>query len=262
MIDFKPKIWTVSALGLSALSLSALSLVGCQGEAGKSGGEGGAVGAASSATNGVVVDGGETGEAGAATAYAMIAPENRQALRLYHLKGFFLIGQKVLAAEGEEAAGVLILQGLTEVLDPEEVPLKAMGLDVEALRKASQTGKVDDIRAAISAIDKSFAARPKTKTLERDVAFGMAELTSGLYSGVLNKGVIDPTEYQHSLGAALGLKAFIDSNVKLSDLSADADTLVAFWPTLTAPTEVDKITDKSKLVAHLSRMELKMNSLK
>lgn len=262
MIEFKPKLWpklmTTGAAGLMVLSLQACGKTETSDATATT--EGAA--ASDAAVNGAVVAGGETGEAGAATAYSTIAAENRQALRLYHLKGFLLVGQKILPSEGEEAAGIVILQGLTEVLDPEEGPLKAAGLDVEALRKAAQTGKADDIRGALAAIDRAFASRPRNATFERDVAFGLSELTSGLYNEVLTEAGLDPTEYLHSLGAALALKNYIDQSPKLVALRPDAEKLVGFWPTTVAPEDETKVTDKATVVAHLSRMELSLNSLK
>lgn len=257
MIEFKPKLWTVGAAGMMLLSVSACGdKATTEADATTDG-----TNVSAGATNDAVVAGGETGEAGAATAYSMIAAENRQALRLYHLKGFFLVAQHILPSEGEEAAGIVIQQGLLEVLDPEEEPLKAIGLDVAALRKAAETGKAADIRNAINALDKSFTARPKNATLDRDVAFGLSELTSGLYNEVVTDAGIDATEYLHSLGAALALKNYIDQSAKLTALRPDAAKLITFWPTTVAPEDPAKATDKAEVVAHISRMELSLNSL-
>jgi len=256
MIEFKPRLWTVGAAGVILLTASACS--------DKAAVDADAIAdpanASAGAANGVVVAG-ETGEAGAATAYSMIAVENRQALRLYHLKGFFLVAQHILPSEGEEAAAIVIQQGLLEVLDPEEEPLKAIGLDVATLRKAAETGKAADIRNAISVLDKSYAARPKNATLDRDVAFGMSELTSGLYTEVVTDAGVDATEYLHSLGAALSLKSYIDQSPKLVSLRPEAEKLISFWPTTVAPEDPAQATDKAQVVAHISRMELSLNSL-
>ncbi|WKL57430.1 hypothetical protein Q1W73_00125 [Asticcacaulis sp. ZE23SCel15] len=256
MIEFKPKLWTGAAGGL--MMLGALSACGEKPKDGTATKTEDAA-ASADAANTAVVAGGEAGEGGAVLAYSSIPESSRLTLRLQHIKGFLLVGQKVAkSADGTEGAAIVIGQGLSEALDPQEPKLAAAGLDVAAVRKAAETGSEADIKAAIAAIDAAYAKNPG---VAKDTAIGMAELTQGLYAEVLKEGIIDPTEYLHSQGAALSLKDLVAREKSLAPIKADVDALAAYWPTTLAPEEAAKIVDKSKVVSSVSRIELSINSL-
>lgn len=230
MTTFRPKLWTSASVAILLGGLAACSEGGdkapqadqataANAPAAGEGGEGGA-------------EGGAGGEAGAQAAYVGIPAESRAALRLAHLKGFFLIAQK--QKEGVDAAAALAGQGMLEVYDAAPGAFEATGVDVAKLRKAAETGAASDLAAAISAIE---AAEAKAKGDAAAVAKGMIDISQGLYQNVVTPAGVDPTEYQHSLGAALSAQSVLakSSDARAAKAKPEVDKLLALWPSTEAP---------------------------
>lgn len=229
MTSFRPKLWTGASVAIL------LGVAAC-GEAGEKGpqaeqattanapaaGEGGEGGA----------EGGAGGEAGAQAAYLGVPAESRAGLRLAHLKGFFLIAQK--QTEGVDAAAALAGQGMLEVYDAAPGAFEATGVEAAKLRKAAQTGAAADLTAAIAAID---AAQAKAGGDAVAIAKGLVDISQGLYQNVVTPAGVDPTEYQHSLGAALSAQSVLSkaSDPRASKARPEVDKLVAMWPKTEAP---------------------------
>src|SRR5688572_28468858 len=195
MTSFRPKRGTgvsaaviIGAAGLAGCSPAAEEKAEAPATAPVPAGEGGEGGA----------EGGAAGEAGAQSAYVAVPAESRAALRLAHLRGFFLIAQK--QTEGAEAAAALAGQGMLEVYDPAKGNFDASGVDAAALKKAAETGAPADISAAIAAIE---AAEKKVGGDPVAIAKALVGVSQGLYALVVTPDGVDPIEYQHSLGAAL-----------------------------------------------------------
>jgi hypothetical protein len=252
LTSFRPKLWTgVSAAILLSASLSACGEKGPADEAKLTntpapavgeGGEGGA-------------EGGAGGEAGAQQAYVGVPAESRVALRLAHLKGFFLIAQK--QKQGPDAAAALAGQGMLEVWDAQPDAFKSAGLDEAVLRKAAQSGVASDLAAAIAAIE---AAQARAGGDPAAVTKGMLSIASGLYKGVVAPDGVDPIEYQHSLGAALSAQQTLDAAIKAKDsrapAKADMAKLLSMWPSTEAPTSP---TPPAQVEGQAARVELALS---
>ncbi|MDO1559329.1 hypothetical protein Q0812_07800 [Brevundimonas sp. 2R-24] len=254
MTTFHAKTWT--RLGL-ALTLSA-GLAACGGEGGEpgataEGGEGGAErGASAPVGEGGEggAEGGAAGEAGAQAAYAAVAPESRQALRIAHLKGFFLVAKESARVEGPEAAAALVGQGLLEVYDPQKARFE--GVDEAVLRRAAETGAPTDLDAAIRALDQ---AQQRAGGSGAEVAKGMTSIAAGLYRHVVQANAVDPVEYQHAYGAALAARDAA-KGAEAAPARADIERFVALWPSVTAPEQPSAATPYSQVQAQASRIEL------
>jgi len=252
MTSFRPKLWT----GISAAILLAAT-AGCSGEAG----EKGAHNVAGNVPPPAAGEGGEggpeqgpgAGEKGAQEAYRAIPADSRVALRLAHLKGFLLVAQK--QTDGKEAAAALVGQGMTEVFDAQPGAFKSAGVDEAVLRKAAQTGEAADIDAALATLN---AAQAKAAGDNAAVLKGMVDIATGLYSGVVADGAVDPIEYQHSYGAILSAQdlAQRSKDAKVQAAKADLDKMVALWPSPTAP---EKPTPAGQIAAQASRVELSLS---
>jgi hypothetical protein len=259
MTHFRPRYWT--GVGAAAL-LTAASLTACSGEGGEGGREGGATPAAAPAGEGG--EGGAergagaaaTGEAGAEAAYAGVPEESRRALRLAHLKGFFLAAQAAHPAQGAEAAAALAGQGMLEVYDPAADHFKAAGLDAAPLRKAAGTGSTADLAAALRALE---TAQQQAGGDPAAVTRGMTSIAAGLYRGVVAEGAVDPVEYQHAYGAALSARDVAARAPKLASARAELDRLVGLWPSPVAPDEAAKATPPGQVQAQASRVELALS---
>ena len=250
MTTFRPKLWT----GVSAAILLAAT-AGCSGEAGEKGehpantpapavGEGG---------EGGPEQGPGAGEKGAQEAYRAVPADSRVALRLAHLKGFLLIAQK--QPEGKDAAAALVGQGMTEVFDAQPGAFKSAGVDEAVLRKAAQSGEAADINAALANLS---AAQAKTGGDDAAVLKGMVDIATGLYSGIVVDGGVDPIEYQHSYGAILSAQdiAQRSKDAKVQAAKADLDKMVTLWPAAVAP---EKPTPAGQVAAQASRVELALS---
>lgn len=277
MIELRAKLWR--GVGLATVLAGGIGLAACQpgGEAGEQGaaqhGEAGE--AAKGETGGEtgegapppapVAAGGEAGEAGASTAYAGLDPAATSALRLQHLKGFLLVAQKEVEAGRAAEAGALVGQGVLEVHTPE--PNAFAGLDVALLNAASNAlmdAKPEGGRALKAAID---AVSARQGPADAELVRRMLSIASGLYSGVVANGVVDPIEYQHSLGAALAAQdAFARAEATLkaknprraAEVKTELQRLVALWPSAAAPVAP---TPPAQVAAQASRVELALYGL-
>ena len=266
MTVFRPRLWT--GVGAAVL-IGAAGLSACSGEGG-AGGEGGEDGeSAATASSGAAPagEGGEggaergagapaTGEAGAEAAYAAVPEGSRRALRLAHLKGFFLAAQAAHPVQGADAAAALAGQGLLEVYDPGASNFQAAGLDVAPLRRAAETGTPADLKAAVSALE---AAQQRAGGDPAAVTRALTDIAAGLYRGVVADGAVDPVEYQHAYGAALAARQVAAGAPALASARAELDRLVALWPSPVAPEDVAKATPPAQVQAQASRVELALS---
>lgn len=279
MTQFRPRLWT----GVSAAVLaSGLMLSACGGEAGETGEAGSASGASGSAAAAAAGEGGESaaqgaaqaageggeggsegggGEAGATAAYMSVPQASRDALRLAQLRGFFLAARALDGRNASDEAAALLGQGLLEVYDPSRVEYTRLGLQEPVLRRAAETGARADVDAAIAQID---GARQRAGGDAAAVTRGMVSIASGLYLHVLRDGVIDPTEYQHSHGAALSalqeIRAGAQANPQLATARADVERFAALWPTATPPEDAARVTPLQQVQTQASRIELALSS--
>lgn len=213
---------------------------------------------------------GEKGEAGVADSYAETRGAETALLRLQHLKGFLLVAEALIAAGGPlPDAGILVEQGLLEVADP--APQQLAGLDrtvfanTAALLNAGDANGTPALKTALAAID---AAQQRTGA-PSDAALirRMLRITAGLYAVVVVDGGVDPTEYQHALGAALsaqsafaGASAAFERKDRVRTANAEAGfaALIAMWPGPVAP---EAPLPPAKVLAQISRIELELSGL-
>lgn len=253
MTSFRPKLWTgVSA----AIVLGAAGLAACSGEGGEAGGEAKTAAVAPAAGEGGEggAEGGPGGEAGAQAAYVGVPAESRVALRLAHLKGFFLIAQKQTDVN---EASALAGQGMLEVFDAQPDAFRATGVDEAKLRAAASSGSAADLTAALAAIE---AAQAKAGGDQAAVAKGMISIASGLYAGVVTADGVDPIEYQHSYGAAMAAKQAVEAAVKakpaLAPAQAEMAKFLALWPAVAAPKTP---TPPAQVAGQAARVELSLS---
>lgn len=252
-MTFRPKLWLT--LGAALTLTAACSEQGAGGEA--AAGEGGSA-VAGEGEGGEGEGGGEgggAGEAGAQAAYAGVPAESLAALRIAHLKGFFLVAQQARAAEGDLSASALAGQGLAEVYDAQIADFAGSGLDEAVLRRAAETGSEADLAAAIAALD---AAQARAGGNAGAVVGGLAGIAAGIYNEVNIEGAVDPIEYQHALGSALAAQqAAADLS---AETRADVDALVAMWNGVTAPEDASSLTPAGEVQAQASRIQLAAGS--
>lgn len=276
-IIHRPRLWR--SLGAAALVGASLGLAACGGEGGESGetgkpaahGEGGESGEAAAPPPPPPAAGGETGEAGAADAYAGLDGGARAAVRFQHLKGFLLVAQKTAEAGAVPEAGILVAQGALEVYDaaPGDLPGLTRS-DLDAVEQLAQTTpapkafadatrkvefKLDDLQRKGGGVDAELVRR-------------MLSLTRGLYTEVFPEGGgVDPTEYQHSLGAALaaqdaltkaGIALKAKDPTRYAAAQAEMTKLIALWP---SPIPPETPAAKSAVLAQVARVELALSGL-
>jgi hypothetical protein len=245
MTVLRPKLWT---------SLSAAVLLGAGVAACGAAGEADQTAETTSAPAQAVGEGGEAAELGAAAAYGSIPAESKTALQLAHLKGFFLIAQH--QKDGAEAAAALAGQGLLEVFDKDPDAFRAAGVDEAVLRKAAQSGAEADLAAAVASLD---AAAAKAGGDAAEVVKGLISVAEGIYRGVVVDDVVDPIEYQHSLGAILAAQAVAASSegdARLAAARAELDKLAGMWAGPTAP---EAPTEPAQVSAQASRVQLALS---
>ncbi len=257
MTTFRPKLWT--AVGVAALlTAAACSKSGEQGEQAPAGttGSTAAVGEAGETASGE----GGVGEAGASEAYTTIPPASRTALRIAHLRGFFLIAAEAQKAEGEDEAAALAGQGMLEVYDPAADNFIKAGVNEARLRAAATKGDAASLQAAISELD---AARKRVGGDPAAVINGMTGMAAGMYGHVVADGAIDPVEYQHSRGAALSalgeLQHFGSGSAKVQAVKADLERFIALWPAPVAPEDITKVAPAGDVQAQASRIQLALS---
>jgi hypothetical protein len=185
-----------------------------------------------------------------AQAYASVPADSRMALRLAHLKGYFLIAER---QSEPAAAAALASQGMLEVYDAQPGAFNGVGLDEGALRAAASQGTQVDLQTALAGL---AAAQAKAGGDPVAVLRAMTRLAAGLYESTMNGGGVDNLEYQHSLGAALAARELAANDPRLAKARPDLDGLVALWPTPTppsSPTPPAKIDAQAdKIVADLA----------
>lgn len=201
---------------------------------------------------------GEGGEAGVGDAYGAVPAESLAALRLHHLKGFFLAAQAAAPVEGADAAAALAGQGMLEVYDPARAAFEATGVDEAVLRRAADSGSTGALNAAIVELDR--AARQAGGNAA-DVVTGLLNISTGLYALVVTDDGVDPVEWQHSYGAALAAKAVADRDGALRSVRGDIDAFVANWSGITAPADPAEAAAPGALQAQASRIELSLSGL-
>lgn len=267
MITLKLKHWRTLGVAATTLGLAACGGGGGEGGGGEGGGEGGhgeAGGGAIGENNGATPApaaatepggeagesaageaGGEHGEAGVITAYAGLSGDALTALRIQHLRGFVMAAAKVVedrgSFSGEPAdAAILVQQGLLEVYEPAADQFGS--LDVTSLREAAagttftRAQMMQRLRTAQEELTRAIG------TLDYDDAqlvVRMVDMSTGLYQNVLVDGIADPTEYQHSMGAALAAQQAIllhQDTMRRENLGAysravgELNRFVALWP--------------------------------
>jgi len=245
---FRPKLWIT--LGAALALTAACSEQGAPGgEAGS--GEGGAT--ASGEGEGEGAGSAGVGEAGAAAGYAGVPEESLLALRIAHLKGFFLVAQRAQAVEGDAAAAALAGQGLAEVYDPSVAAFATAGLDAELLRRAAQSGSAADLAAAVTALNTAQTAAGGDAGT---VVGALADISAGIYREVGVDGAVDPVEYQHALGAAMAARATAEAGGLPAQAVSDVEALVGMWRGVTAPEAVSDLTPAGQVQAQASRIRL------
>lgn len=261
MISWKLKLWrtagAAAALGLAACGGEGGEQAGANGETGEAAPPPANVGEAGEAALGE--GGGEHGEAGVTIAYAGVSGDQRTALRLQHLKGFLLVAERVAQAGAAADAGMLVQQGLLEVYEPAADQFGT--LDAAPVRAAGTNASVQNLRAGGQALD---AARPRDLD-HAALTASMIDMATGLYLNVERDGMVDPIEYQHSLGAALAARDALAAgrgslrtrNARAYDSAlAEIDRFVALWPAASAPEHPPAYRD---ILAQSSRVRLALS---
>jgi hypothetical protein len=287
MIELMPKAWrswTVVIAGASLLGVVACQPGGEAGEAGQSSGKaaadqaGEAGEAATAATTTPASGAGEAGESGAEhgeagmeEAYAGLVGNERAAVRIQHLKGFFLVAERLSTQPDLTQAGVLMGQGLLEVYDT--APGQFAELNPTLAREAA-TGGIEGapaaevrrtLNAAIAAMD---AEQIKLQVSGSLIARRLVDVSTALYGHVITPDGPDPVEYQHSLGAALAARdALLKDATRLraenpkafSDAERELNALIALWPRDSAP---ETPTPMRTILAQASRAQLALSGLR
>lgn len=256
MTAFRPKLWTT--VGAVAL-LSACSPGGEAGE--KASVDTGAASSAAAGEAGESAAGeGGAGEAGATAAYSAVPAASRTALRIAHLRGFFLIAREAQKSEGDDAAAALAGQGMLEVFDPVADVFRQTGLDATKLRAAVATGDTASLTAAIAELDR---VRGKVGGDPAAVVNGMTGIAAGLYANVVADGAVDPVEYQHSRGAALSAQVeadrFAGESAAAKAAKPDLDKFLTLWPGPVAPEDPAKATPPGQVSAQAARIQLALS---
>lgn len=261
MTGWKFKLWRTAGaaalLGVSACGQAATTAdtsapaatAGAAGEAaiGESGSEGG-------------------GEAGVSMAFAGLTGEPRTALRLQQLKGFLMAAERVAEGDRPVDAALLVEQGLLEAYDPNAAEFG--GLDVAPVRAAtngdgvSRQQMAQKIQAAYRVLD---GARGRLTYNPADLAVRMIDLSTGLYQHVNQPDLVDPTEYQHSLGAALAARDVLvagEHTLRQRNAAAYDEALreinrfIELWP---APSAPERPTPYQQVLAQSSRVRLALS---
>ena len=149
------------------------------------------------------------------------------------LLGYFLLAQRQsFPGPGQPLAE----QGMLEVYDAEPGVFPSGTAGEATLRRAAQTGRPEDLHAAVDAVSK---ARTEAGGDDIAVTRALVRLASGLYRQVANNGGIDALEYQHSLAAVLAARAVMQgaTDRKLTRAGPVLEGLLALFPTPGVPPE-------------------------
>jgi hypothetical protein len=250
MIGRRLKLWrgigAAAALSLAAACGGEGGEASHAGEAGEGeGGEGAVTAPPAPTADSGGGESGESGEAGAASAYAGVSGAQLTALRLQHLKGFVVAADAVANANMPAEATVLVQQGLLEVYDA--APADFGSLNAETVRAATDANLdraqlLTRLRAAEAEIDRASGALEDVD--HAALAARMVDVATGLYQSVNQNDLVDPIEYQHSMGAALaaqdaltrGARELRGENARaFTEAQTEAGRLVALWSAPVAP---------------------------
>ena len=268
MIVLKVKAWrtvgAAAALGLAACGQS--------GDAGRAAGAGSNSGDSDAAlpapaeTIAASSGGGESGEAGATSAFAGLSGDQLTALRLQHLEGFVMAAERVNAANMPAEAAVIVHQGLLEAYEgaPAEfgsmnaAPLRAVA-DGATLTQAQMAALLRTAEAELDRASSRLHADGAVTTAR------MVDVATGLYQNVVQADVVDPIEYQHSMGAAFAAQAALAAHraeLQRRDRRAYGEAqaaladFVALWPQTAAP---EHPTAYREVLAQGSRVRLALS---
>lgn len=267
MISLKLKHWRTVGVAATALGLAA-----CGGEGGESGadvGEGGdgeageppPIGENGGATPAVPdageageaaigENGGESGEAGALTAYAGLTGDQLTAMRIQHLRGFIMEAAQIVADRGSNSgnpadAAILVQQGILEVYDA--APDQFGALDMTAIREAAAGTtftRAEMMQRLRTAQENLTHAIGQLRFDDAQLVVRMIDLSTGLYQQAVADGATDPTEYKHSMGAALAAQQALllrEDDLRRENLGAysravgELNRFVALFPSYNAP---------------------------
>lgn len=274
MISMKLNTWRTASAVMALTALAA-----CGGEGGEGGGgdvgEGGESGEAAVSAPAIPAPvagaapapgGGEAGEAGAASAYVGLSGDQLTALRVQHLRGFAMVAAAVAADNQPDEAGVLVAQGILEVYD--SAPDQFGSLNIEIIRAAADPAALNRAQRMqrLRAADDEF--NRVADTLDADDAITIArmvDIATGLYQLVVQGDLVDPIEYQHSMGAALAARAALthgqaemrrENQRAFSETQAALTRFVGLWPQATAP---ETPTPYREVLAQSSRVRLALS---
>lgn len=261
MTTYRPKLWPRIFSGVGVVALLTATACSQSGEAGEKASTANAGSAAPVGEAGETASGeGGGGEAGASAAYSAVPAASRTALRIAHLRGFFLIAAEAQKADGNDEAAALAGQGMLEVYDPAADNFRKAGINEARLREAAAKGDAASLQAAISELD---AARKRVGGDPAAVINGMTGMAAGMYGHVVAGGAIDPLEYRHSRGAALSargeLEHFGAGNAKVQSVKGDLDRFIALWPAPVAPEDIAKVAPAGAVQAQASRIQLALS---
>jgi hypothetical protein len=199
---------------------------------------------------GIGEGGGEHGEAGAVAAYAGLSGDQLTAMRIQHLRGYVMAAAKIVADRGGNSgspadAAILVQQGLLEVY--ETAPDQFGALDVTPLREAAagttftRAEMMQRLRVAQENLTHAIG---QLRFDDAQLVVRMIDLSTGLYQHVITDGGADPTEYQHSMGAALAAQQALllrEDDLRRQNLGAysravgELNRYVALFPTHEPP---------------------------
>jgi hypothetical protein len=261
MISLKLKHWRTVGVAATALGLAA-----CGGEGGESGADvgeggegeagepapigenGGATPAAPGAGEAAI---GETGgEGGGLTAYAGLSGDQLTAMHIQHLRGYIMAAAQIVADRGGNSgnpadAAILVQQGILEVYDA--APDQFGALDMTAIREAAAGTtftRAEMMQRLRTAQENLTHAIGPLRFDDAQLVVRMIDLSTGLYQQAVADAATDPTEYQHSMGAALAAQQALllrEDDLRRANLGAysravgELNRFVALYPSYNAP---------------------------
>lgn len=267
MITLKLKHWRTLGIAATTMGLAACGSgeggadlgEGGEGEAGEPppiGENGGATPAVAAPEAGeageaaIGESGGERGEAGAVSAYAGLSGDQLTAMRIQHLRGYVMAAAQIVADRGGNSgdpadAAILVQQGMLEVYDA--APDQFGSLDMTAIREAAgghTFTRAQMMQRLRTAQENLTHAIGQLNFDDAQLVVRMIDLSTGLYQHAVSEGVADPTEYQHSMGAALAAQQALllrEDDMRRENLGAysravgELNRFVALFPSHAAP---------------------------
>ncbi len=258
MNTLKLKHWRTLGIAATTIGLAACGNgetgadvgEGGEGEAGEPAPIGENGGATPAVTPIVAADAGEAGEAGAVSAYAGLSGDQLIAMRIQHLRGYVMAAAQIVADRGGNSgdpanAAILVQQGILEVYDA--APDQFGSLDITAIREAAdghsftRAQMMQRLRTAQEDLTRAIG---RLHFDDAQLVVRMIDLSTGLYQQTITNGVADPTEYQHSMGAALAAQQALllrEDDMRRENLTAYSRTVgelnrfVALYPSYEAP---------------------------